>query len=214
MRVVIRSAAVVAAVLFPIIGAAQQPGQPEQARQQRSAQRPQLTEQQHEQLRTFDEQHRTATEAAQRELGDLRRQLDEELTVAQPNSGKINQLRTSIVQKETALAQLRVDRQMKLSSILTPEQRTTLRGRGLGQMFGRGAGGGRGQVRGEIRERVIRPRGGAGQLRGGRGAGMGRGAGGGRGGGGGGAMRMDDARLRAEIRRLEAQLEALRRRIR
>lgn len=200
------AAALAVAALVPVMAAAQQPapqqpGQPRQQRAQRQpprAQRPQLTDQQREQLRTFEEQHRQATETSRRELGDLHWQLDEALTAAQLDQSKINSLRASIVQKETALAQARVDRLAKLSSLLTAEQRQAFRGRGLGQAFG--PGGGRG---------MMRP--------------------GAPGGGRGGAVmprRQGIARqqqqrqmrggqdLRAEIRRLEMQIEALRRRIR
>lgn len=228
MRVFFRGAAAVAvAALFPIVGSAQQgqtqapppPGggrgmaRGEMARQA-PAQRqrgPQLTNEQREQLRAFDEQQRTAGEAARRELGDLRRQLNEALTAAQIDNGKVNQLRSAIVQRETALAQQRVDRLAKAASVLTAEQRQSLGGRGLGEMFGPGAqGGGRGGAM-------------AGQRGpGGPGGAMGQGIGRGQRGGGmqmRGRMlpmlreRAGDARLRAEIRRLEVQIQALRRRI-
>lgn len=226
------AAALAVAALVPVMAAAQQPapqpaqqGQPRQQRAQRQPprdQRPQLTDQQREQLRTFEEQHRQATETSRRELGDLHRQLDEALTAAQLDQSKITSLRASIVQKETALAQARVDRLAKLSSLLTAEQRQAFRGRGLGQAFGpvggRGVmgpgarGGGRGMV-----GRGMMGRGGAPGMMGG--------------GGRGGAVmqrRQGVARqqqqqqrqlrggqdLRAEIRRLEMQIEALRRRIR
>lgn len=229
MKVFPRSAAALAvAALFPVVVAAQQaPPQGRQAPQARqavrAAQRPQLTEQQREQMRTFDEQHRQSLETTRRELSELHRQLDEALTSAQIDNGKVNSLRSSIVQKETALAQARVDRLAKLASVLTAEQRQAFRGRGLGQMFGPGGRGGA----------MAGPRSGQG-----RGAMMGRPGGGqGRGGvimqrrqgierqlqtrrpGGRGTAalrerRGDDDQLRAEIRRLEAQLDALRRRIR
>lgn len=220
------AAALAVAALVPVMAAAQQPApqrpmqpgqQRPQQRQQRPQprdQRPQLTEQQREQLRAFDEQHRQALETSRRELGDLHRQLDEALTAAQLDQSKINSLRSSIVQKETALAQARVDRLAKLSSLLTAEQRQAFRGRGLGQAFG--PGGGRG---------MMQPGGGRG------GAMMGQpGQRGGRGmaGRGGpvmqrrqGLARQQQQRqrrggqdLREEIRRLEMQIEALRRRIR
>ncbi|MEX2272226.1 MAG: periplasmic heavy metal sensor [Vicinamibacterales bacterium] len=213
--------AVVAAVLFPVIGAAQQPAPPGGRGAMRGApmarqavsQRPQLSAEQREQLRTFDEQHRTATETTRRELGELHGQLDEALTAAQVDSSKVNQLRASIVQKETALAQHRVDRLTKVSSMLTAEQRESLRGRGLGRVFGAsGLGGSRGAVMAQ--PRVPRPP--AGTLRGRaplrqrmdterqlRGRILQR-----------QAPRAPSGQLRAEIRRLEAQLEALRRRIR
>ena len=238
------TAALAAAALLPIAAAAQQPapqGPPPQGRGgARAAQvnRPipnQLTDAQREQIRTFDEQHRQALEAARNELGDLHRQLNEQLTAAQPDNAKITSLRSAIVQKETALAQARLDRLAKMSSILTAEQRQSLRGRGLGEIFGpggggrggamagpRGGGAGRGGAVMQRRQqferqlqmrRGLRGRGGAmGMPRGGRGGAMAVP----RGGRGGGVQRerADDARLRAEIRRLEAQLEALRRRIR
>ena len=163
------AAALAVAAIFPIVTAAQAPqgpppqGPPPQGEQgqgrggmrgmaprQAAAQRPQLTEQQREQLRTFEEQHRTSLETTHRELGDLHRQLDEALTAAQLDNGKINSLRSSIVQKETALAQARVDRLSKVSSILTAEQRQAFRGRGIGQVFGPG-GAGRGGPGGAMR---------------------------------------------------------------
>src|SRR5688500_4608411 len=96
------AAALAVTVLFPIMAAAQQP-----------ASRPQLSEQQREQLRTLEEQQRQALEVTQRELGDLHRQLNEQLTAAQPDTGRINSLRSAIVQKQTQLAQARVDRLAK-----------------------------------------------------------------------------------------------------
>lgn len=153
--------------------------------------RPQLTEQQREQVRALDEQQRQALEATHRELGDLHRQLNEQLSAAALDTAAINALRSSIVQKQTALAQARLDRLAKLSAILTAEQRQALRGRGIAQMFGPG---GRGAA-------MAGPRG----PMGGRGMAQRHGR---RGRAGGGPS------LRAEIRRLEAQIHALRRRIR
>jgi Spy/CpxP family protein refolding chaperone len=278
MRFIPRSAAVLAAAaFFPVLVMAQEQApqgpppqggrggmrrmaparQPMDQAQGRMGGRPQLTDQQHEQVRAFDEQQRQTLEATRREIGDLHRQLNEALTASQLDNGKINSLRSSIVQKETALAQARVDRLAKLSSILTAEQRQSLRGRALGEVFGpgrpggggrggamampRGRAGGGGPARGMIQRRqgverqmqqrrglrgggagggmmVPRGRGGAP----GRGGMIGRGGGGGRGVGPqrgplnapGAAGAGNDARLRAEIRRLEAQLEMLRRRIR
>lgn len=226
------------AALFPVMAAAQQPapqgppaGPPQgrggmaprqMAPRQMANQRPQLTEQQREQVRALDEQQRQALETTHREIGDLHRQLNEQLSAAQLDPAKINALRSSIVQKETALAQARLDRLAKLSAILTAEQRQALRGRGIGQMFGpggrggalagpRGPMGGRGMGqgrpgamgggRGGMRQRRQGPAPRMQGFRGGRGAGAPRGAG-------------DVPRLRADIRRLEAQINQLRRRIR
>ena len=267
-----RSVAALAAVaLFPIAAMAQEPvpqgpppqggrgsvrgmapRQPVAGRGQMPANRVMLTDQQREEIRAFDEQQRQTLETTRRDIGDLHRQLNEALTAEKLDTGKINSLRSSIVQKETAVAQARVDRLSKLSSILTAEQRQSLRGRGLGEIFGPGgAGGGRGRAispqggpgrpgmpggrggvimrqRGPMGDRaMIQRRQGAQrqilQRRGPRGGGGGRVMVGpqGRGmiGGRGGALREpgsagEVARLRAEIRRLEAQLELLRRRIR
>ena len=237
--------ALAAAVMLPAIAAAQPPApqappaqgrrairpapRPDQQARQLQIQRFQLTEQQREQLRTFDEQHRAATETARRELVDLQRQLEEALTAAQIDNSKVNQLRASIVQRETLLAQQRIDRRTKLASILTPEQRQAMRGRGPGRMIGPAGGrpgvtarrpaarvpGVLGLGRAPLRQRLETERQLRGrllqrqprqvpsrQLRGGRGAGS------------VAREQLDDARLRAEIRRLEAQLEALRRRVR
>lgn len=224
------AAILAAAALFPVAAAAQQPapqGPPQgpaqgrggMAPRQMSNPRPQLTEQQREQMRALGEQQRTALEAAHRELGDLQRQLNEQLGAAELDNAKINALRSAIVQKETALAEARVDRLTKLSALLTAEQRQALRGRGIGQMFGpggpggRGGRGGRGGMMGRREGMMGGGRGGMMQRRHGIGPRMqgfrgGRGAGAPRGGAG------DVLRLRAEIRRLEAQINALRRRIR
>lgn len=165
-------------------------------------QRPQLTEQQREQIRALNEQQRTAGEAARRELGALRRQLDEALTAASVDSGKVSALRSQIVQQETALAGQRIDRLSQMSSILTAEQRQALRGRGLGQMMAPGA---RGFGRGG------RPAGGRGMMMR---RGPGRGAQMGRQGRGMMRQRMGDIRRRAEILQLQRRLDALRRGIR
>jgi Spy/CpxP family protein refolding chaperone len=255
MRVFFKGAAAVAvAALFPIVGAAQQgqaqapqgpppPGggrgmaRGEVRQVQPLRQRgPQLTNEQREQLRTFEEQQRAAGETARRELGDLHRQLNETLSAAQIDNGKVTQLRSAIVQRETALAQQRVDRLAKIASVLTAEQRQSLGGRGIGSAFGPGGpggpgGGGRVMIGPGGERRMIQGRPGAGAMGRGMGPGQRRGAapqmrgrmqqrqplrGGGRGAAGAGPVlreRLDDARLRAEVRRLEAQLEALRRRI-
>jgi len=229
MRFPRTAVAAAAAMLIPLFAAAQEPpqGPPAGGGQGRGRMSgPRLTEQQREQIRTFDEQQRQTLEATRRELGDLHRQLNEQLTTEKLDSSKIDALRASIVQKETALAQTRVDRLAKLSSILTAQQRQSLRGRRLGEVFGpggrggafggpRGAMGGRGmQQRRPGRDQLFEMRG---RLR--RGAQGLRGRGMGPAGGGFGIRERArsmaaDARFRAEIRRLEAQLNALRRRIR
>lgn len=214
------AAILAAAAVFPVAAAAQQPapqgpaqGRGTMAPRQMANPRPQLTEQQREQMRALGEQQRTALEAAHRELGDLQRQLNEQLGAAELDNAKINALRSAIVQKETALAEARVDRLTKLSALLTAEQRQALRGRGIGPMFGPGGRGGRGGMMGRREGMMGGGRGGMMQRRHGIGPRMqgfrgGRGAGAPRGGAG------DVLRLRAEIRRLEAQINALRRRIR
>lgn len=242
--------AVAASALVPVLVSAQQPpqGPPPGGRgggrgvvaARQAPNRAQLTPDQREQMRTFDEQQRESVETTRRELGDLHRQLNEALTSAQVDTGKVNSLRASIVQKESALAQARVDRLAKLSSILTAEQRQSLGGRGLGEVFGPGGAGGRGfamgvpprgeMLRGELQRRGAIARGGAmsrggavargGAMGGGRGMIMQRRPGAMQGQRGpvpalrGRADANELQQLRAEIRRLEAQIEALRRRIR
>src|SRR5687767_13248436 len=119
------AAALAIAALFPLAGAAQQTtpapqtGAAPQARQR--AARPQLTEQQREQLRSLNETERAAGETSRRELRELHAQLAKELSAATLNNGRINELRGAIVQKETALASARIDRRAKIAALLTPE---------------------------------------------------------------------------------------------
>ncbi|MDQ3169665.1 MAG: periplasmic heavy metal sensor [Acidobacteriota bacterium] len=203
------AAALAVAALFPLAGAAQQTTpapQPETAQQprQRTA-RPQLTDQQREQMRTLHEAERASGETSRRELHELHTQLEKELSAATLNNGRINELRGAIVQKETALASARLDRRAKIAGMLTPEQRQAFGERGVNRMSGRDGG------RGEMRQRMRGQRGQPAQRRQGRGAGRMERAPGAR----GQMMRQrgGDAQLRERISRLEAQLEELRKKI-
>ena len=197
------AAAMTIAALFPLAGAAQETqSQPQQPAQRQRQQRPQLTDQQREQMRALHDAERTSGETSRRELRELHVQLDNALSAAQLDNGKINELRGAIVQKETALASARIDRRAKLAGILTPEQRQAFGERGH-RMSGRDGG------RGDVRQRM---RGQQGQ----RGVQMRRGARGQRGPVARGQMlrqRRGDAQLREQIKRLEAQVEELRKKI-
>src|SRR5688500_18690024 len=154
------AAALAVAALFPVAGAAQQtnPASAQQttplpqagaARQPRQrAARPQLTEQQREQMRTLHEAERASAETSRPELRELQTQLNKELSAANLDNARISQLRNAIVQKQTALASARIDQRAKIAAILTPEQRQAFGERGLSRMTGRDGG------RSEMRQRM------------------------------------------------------------
>ena len=203
------AAALAVVSLFPLAGAAQQQaaqapqaGTPErQARGQRAA-RPQLTDQQREQMRALHETERTAGEASRRELRELHGQLGKALSAAELDNGRINELRGAIVQKETALSSARLERRATLAGILTPEQRQAFGERGIGRMAGPDAGRGerRDRMRGQSARRghnraavrMHRAPGARGQMM---------------------RQRGGDADLREQVKRLEAQVEELRKKI-
>lgn len=201
--------ALAAALVFPTIGAApvalaqEAAGQatataaaPAQTDARRHVERPRLTDAQRDAMRKLHEADRDASQAAQRELRDLRTQLNKELAATELNTGRIAELKSSILQKEAAQNAARLERRVRMAGILTPEQRQAFGART--ERMGRGDG-----------DRMARaPRG----MRGGHGMRGERGARGVRGEREPG-MRTD-ARLRAEVRRLERRLEALRRQIR
>ena len=198
------AAALAVAGFFPLAGAAQETQSlPQQPVQRQRQQRPQLTDQQREQMRALHDSERTSGETSRRELRELHVQLDKALSAPQLDNGRINELRGAIVQKETTQASARIDRRAKLAGILTPEQRQAFGERGVHRMSGRDGG------RGEVRQRM---RGQQGQ----RGVQMRRGARGQRGAVARGQrlrQRGGDAQLREQIKRLEAQVEELRKKI-
>ena len=203
------SAVLAAGLMFPLAGAAQQPA-PQAPAPQREArterrQRPQLTDQQREQMRALHEAERTTGETSRRELRELHAQLSKELSAAQINSGRVNELKGQISQKQAAATSAQIDRRAKVASLLTPEQRQAMGERGArmlergprGPRGMRGAQGARGQA---MRRQAMRGHGMRGPHRpGARGQMM--------------RQRGGDADLREQVKRLEAQVEELRKKI-
>lgn len=208
-KVSLFSAVLAAGLMFPMAGAAQQPApqgdaRPREARVQRAA-RPQLTDAQRDAIRKLHEDQREAGAAARKELRELHTQLAKELSAAQINNGRVNELKGQIAQKQSAAAAARIDQRAKIAALLTPEQRQAMGDR-AGRMLERGpregmsARGPRG-MRGAQGMRGARGMRGQG-MRGPQGPGMMRGARGG-----------NDAQLRQRIEKLERELEELRKKI-
>lgn len=104
-----------------------------------------LTDTQQEQLRALmQEQRAQSAERPARRLVDLQRALHVAIFADTPDSAQIEQLRAGIAEAQAAMLAARVDLQLKIAQILTPEQRT--QARELSNRPGRGgrAGGRRG----------------------------------------------------------------------
>ena len=189
------SAVLAAGLMVPMAGAAQQPapGAPASRVEARGEkrQRPQLTEAQRDAIRKLHEDQREAGEAARKELRELHTQLAKELSAAQINNGRVNELKGQITQKQAAVTAARIDQRAKVAALLTPEQR---------QAMGERAGRMQRAPRGMANARGMR---GAQGMRGGQ---VGR-----------GRMMMrqrgNDAQLRQRIEKLERELEELRKKI-
>ena len=146
------AAALAVGLMFPLAGAAQQaaPETPQQNEVRQRAPRPQLTEAQRDAMRTLRDEQRTAAEATRTELRELHTQLSTELSAAQINSGRVNELRDEIARKQAAVTAARIDQRARVAALLTPEQRQAMGERGM-----RGAPGARGQMmqrRGQMRQ--------------------------------------------------------------
>lgn len=200
-KVSLISAVLAAALMFPVEGAAQQAAP-------RAGARPQLTEAQRDAIRKLHEDQREAGEAARKELRELHAQLAKELSAAQLNTGRVNELKNQIAQKQSAAAAARIDQRAKVAALLTPEQRQGM-GRRDERMLERGprermnARGPRGMrgphsMRGHVMprhgmRRPMRPAGGPGR--------------------GDAQLRQRIGTLERELETLERELEALRKKI-
>jgi len=99
-------------------------------------QRLDLTDAQKEQVKALTAER--ATQGAGRTLAGLERDLNAAVMADSPDTAKIEQLKTSIVEAQTAALNERVDLQLRIAQILTPEQRQKARDlppRGRGQQF-------------------------------------------------------------------------------
>lgn len=87
-----------------------------------------LTEAQREQIRELTAQQRSDPEqAGARKGGELRRALRTAIFADAPDLAQIEQLKADIAQAEAAALAARMDLQLKIAQILTPEQRKQAR---------------------------------------------------------------------------------------
>src|SRR3954449_12329783 len=101
-------------------------------------QRLDLTDAQKEQVKALTAER--ATEGAGRTLAGLERDLNAAVMADSPDTARIEQLKTAILEAQTAALNERVDLQLRIAQILTPEQRQKARDlpagpRGRGQRF-------------------------------------------------------------------------------
>jgi protein CpxP len=99
-----------------------------------------LTDAQRQQIQALVQERRT-DDSAMRKLGDLHRDLNAAIFADAPDTAKIEQLKASVNEAEAAALAERVDLQLKIAQILTPEQRAKARdlppgprGRGRGAL--------------------------------------------------------------------------------
>jgi Spy/CpxP family protein refolding chaperone len=107
-------------------------------------QRLNITDAQREQIRGIVEQQRQTDQAPIKKLDDLQRELHAVTFADSPDRAKIDQLKADIGQAEAAALDARVELDLKIAQVLTPEQRAQARELRPG---GRGARGPRGQAR-------------------------------------------------------------------
>lgn len=100
-----------------------------------------LDEKQQEALRALRNQQPTEAEQTA-QMQRLQRQLHDLLMADTPDTAKIDALKKEIVTAQTNALNARVNRQLQLSKILTPEQRRAMRGRGGPGPMGFGRRGG------------------------------------------------------------------------
>ena len=103
-----------------------------------------LTDAQRQQIKALVEEERTATAAQSplRTRAELQRALHAAILADTPDSARIDELRANIAEAEAASLAKRVELQLKVAQILTPEQRKQAREHaesrsGPGQRFGR-----------------------------------------------------------------------------
>jgi Spy/CpxP family protein refolding chaperone len=103
-----------------------------------------LTDQQREQIAAIVEEHRESRPGAK--VMDLRKELQAALFADTVDLAKVEGLKTAIAAAEAALLASRIETEMKVNQVLTPEQRAKAReliASAPGPRFGRGRGPGR-----------------------------------------------------------------------
>lgn len=87
-----------------------------------------LTDAQRDQVKALvEEQQKQNDGSAVRKVGELQRALQAAIFADAPDNGQIDQLRASIAEAEAAALASRIDLQIKIAQILTPEQRQQAR---------------------------------------------------------------------------------------
>jgi protein CpxP len=88
-----------------------------------------LSDTQREQIKSLTEEQRAQADGQSpvRKLAELQRALEAAIFADTPDSAQIDQLRTGIAEAEAAALAARVDLQLKIAQILTPEQRKQAR---------------------------------------------------------------------------------------
>jgi periplasmic protein CpxP/Spy len=99
-----------------------------------------LTDAQREQIRSIMDERRP-DQATGRKMGDLQHQLTVAIFADTPDTAQIEQLKASIAEAEAAALAGRVDTELRIAQVLTPDQRQKARdlpppgpGRGRGRM--------------------------------------------------------------------------------
>ena len=108
-------------------------------------QRLDLTDAQREQIKAIMEERRESRPGAN--MMELQKQLQAALLADAVDNAKIEQLKAAITSAEAAMLSARIETELKISQLLTPEQRAKAReliAQGPGAGFGRGPGRGRG----------------------------------------------------------------------
>jgi Spy/CpxP family protein refolding chaperone len=87
-----------------------------------------LNDTQREQIKALtDAQRKQADQAPVRKLMELQRSLETALFADNPDQAQIDQLRASISEAEAAALAARIDLQLKIAQVLTPDQRQKAR---------------------------------------------------------------------------------------
>jgi Spy/CpxP family protein refolding chaperone len=88
-----------------------------------------LTDAQKEQIKALTDEARPqdATQSPMAKMADLQRQLRAAVLADSPDAGQIEQLRTAIADAEAAALSARIDLELKIAQILTPDQRKQAR---------------------------------------------------------------------------------------
>jgi Spy/CpxP family protein refolding chaperone len=89
-------------------------------------QRLDLTDAQREQIRALLQERRT-DDGSMKKVGDLQRDLNAAIFADTPDTAKIDQLKAALTEAEAAALTERVDLQLRVGQILTPEQRQKAR---------------------------------------------------------------------------------------